>query len=126
MKLINFDTYILDENDNEVKEEDTIKWSIWMEKNFKKLRIDFIKVEDYRISTLFYGINYFKIISGKPLLYETKLFIIDPENKEYGFTEVKEKGLGFMTQRNYNSKEGAIRGHIKMVEDVKKLVKKVL
>lgn len=65
-------SYILDEGNNPVVC-DVLEFAKWMGQNSDRLRVLEDHIEEYRISTVFLGINH-NYGEGPPLLFETMVF----------------------------------------------------
>jgi hypothetical protein len=105
--------YILDDEGNAVLCNDTLKWGKWMEANqqsFKRIlsRTTIQSNPHIFVSTVFLGIdhNYCSPDYPMPILWETMVFggKLDGE------------------QDRYTSKEDAVAGHLKFVDEQRKLL----
>lgn len=71
---MNFDLYILDENDLPKQEPDVLKWAEWRSEFKKKSFIALEEFGGYRVSTVFLGVDYNFMSFGPPILWETMVF----------------------------------------------------
>jgi hypothetical protein len=66
--------YILDEHNQPVEEPDLIRWAMWMESADRHVR-DSFQGDDVRVSTVFLGLDHNHSDYGRPLLFETMVFV---------------------------------------------------
>jgi hypothetical protein len=90
--------YILDENDNPIREPDLKKWAAWRQKNKRHVAEDWLP-GDVHVSTVFLGLDHNFLGDGPPVLWETMIF--GGEHDQY--------------QDRYSTKEDAIVGHRRAV-----------
>lgn len=98
--------YVLDENNEPVKETDTNKFCRWIEDK-KNRRIAYTKVGSKAVSTVFLGIDH-GFDGGPPVLFETMVF--GGKFNEY--------------MKRYCTYNGALEGHDETVELVKSVDKR--
>jgi hypothetical protein len=98
--------YILDEHGNPVPEPDPLKWADWIEENHEKRSIQLDEVDGYTVSTVFLGSD-MSFMSNKPELFETIVFG-DDDNM----------------MRRYATKQEALQGHLEVLYQVKRKVKR--
>ena len=87
--------FILDLHGEPVPEPDILVWAEWYETANRRVAEDVIG--QYRVSTVFLGINHNFQSDGLPVLWETMVFCDDKRFNDY--------------QRRYTSREDAITGH---------------
>jgi len=66
--------YILDENGEPKREDDTVKWAKAFEKNPSGRIVKQTKVGDAKVSTVFVGTDHAFMPGVQPLLWETMIF----------------------------------------------------
>ncbi len=104
--------YILDENDNPKRVEDTILWADWIQNNNVSVSTEMFSKFNTRVSTVFLGLDYnLNDSGGAPLLYETMILSEHShwENSAY--------------QKRCSTKELAVVMHDEAVEVVKNWLK---
>lgn len=92
--------YILDKDGNPVPCEDVIVWAEWMQRNGTQIALD--EDANYRISTIFLGLNY-GVIEGFPILFETMVFDQKTGKDEYCL--------------RFSSRVGALQGHERAMQE---------
>lgn len=120
--------WILDEDGNE-KEVDLMTWATWFETPGNR-RVAHTEVDDHFVSTVFLGLDHSFGVGGKPVLYETMTFEKEPSDLEIpGYKDnagkthaprvVKtKKSLDNYSDR-YTSREDALAGHERIVNELK-------
>lgn len=118
--------WILDDK-GKPKQVDLLEWGKWMQNSGEKRRVGYDKLKKVYVSTVFLGIDYDFMCSGKPILWETMVF----ENKvsthklfgrkvkyheEYHGTPEKP----FPGQTRFRSQEEAEEFHKKLVRKLKR------
>lgn len=101
--------YILDENGKTVATDDVLEWARFIEKPINKiLKQD--DIDDYKVSTVFLGIDHNFADSGAPILWETMVFKRGYNGK-----------VNFMDlyQQRYPTRAAALKGHKKAMILVK-------
>jgi len=100
--------YILDDKGNPVLCEDTVEWGTWFEKHTPRRILGRTHItSDIYVSTVFLATDHgLGILGSKPVLWETMVFGM--------------KGDLADECERYTSREDAIRGHIEMVDKVRK------
>lgn len=95
--------YILGEDQKPALCNDLMKWLEWFEdaNESGSLRIAEDSVGDYRVSTIFLGINHQFKYGDRPILYETIVF--DKEGND-------------VLQHRYSTREEALTGHQELIE----------
>jgi hypothetical protein len=90
----------------------TREWALWFgHASLKERQVGFDTVGPAEVSTVFVGINYNFFGKGPPLLFETMVFGIDPED------------CGNMIRR-YHTWDEAQKGHAVILAVVRELVAK--
>ena len=108
-KIPTKDKFILDDDDNPVPCYDLLEWGMWMEENRPYLRLSKTMIQAYPkiyVSTVFLGLNHsycFDVPPIKPVLWESMVF----------------GGAMHHEQERYSSKEEAIAGHLRLVDEVR-------
>lgn len=91
--------YILDDNNNPVREDNIHKWGQWFQNNTDKRVVKKTQLPDgVQVSTVFLGMDH-NYMGGKPILFETMIF--GGEHDEY--------------QERYSTWEEAEEGHDKAI-----------
>lgn len=108
--------YILDDNDNVIPCEDTMKWGKWFEENrIRRILCRTHVTPDVYVSTVFlcldHGLGH--PLQSKPILWETMVVGLKGD--------IAEEYEGY---ERYDSREDAIKGHLGMVDKVKEDIKK--
>ena len=103
------DKYILDDKNNVVPCNDLLEWAAWFEANHSRRRVDFNQVGDYKISTVFLGLDHRFTGDGPPILFETMVF--------------KGKDAGGEEQERCCTWDEAVEMHHKMVAKYRRLTK---
>lgn len=93
--------YILDDS-GEPREAEFMEWAAWLENIGDKRRIDFTKLPNCEVSTVFLGLDH-RFGDGPPLIFETMVF---------GGTLSDEMD-------RYSTRAEAVEGHKAMVERCK-------
>lgn len=88
---------------------DLLTWARWVEDHNRHVGEDWIG--DYRISTVFLGLDHNWTMHGPPLLYETMLFMRD-EEATFG-----QRSLELIER--YATWVEAEEGHVRAVEEIK-------
>lgn len=107
-------TYTLDENHEPVAVKDLLEWGKWFEGNDRQVGLDLIG--DFRISTVFLGMDHNYFQGESPILFETMVF--DHSKPR----EVKLDGGPPVTvyddlgQWRYSTWDEALEGHRRVVE----------
>lgn len=95
--------YILDENDNPVKEDDVSKAAKWLEENSDRRIVEKTVLINCELSTVFLCLDH-SFDEEIPILYESLWF----------------GGILDGNMRRYATKEEALAGHEEMLEEIKK------
>lgn len=96
-----------------------LEWALWMERTNRHVGEDFIA--DFRVSTIFLGLdhNFFK--SARPILFETMVFGPAVEYKDFkGKTRLMSEALDY--QIRYHTYDEAEQGHALMCDEIGKLL----
>jgi len=90
----------------QVIEVDLLTWGIWIGK-IKNKRIAQTYIDDYRISTVFLGLDHRFESEGPPILFETMVF----KNSDDDYSDLE--------MERYSTYSEAEQGHQRMVDKVK-------
>lgn len=100
--------YILNKNNKPVRCNDILKWGAWFQTHSNKVKVT--RLNNYSVSTIFLGIDH-SWGGGVPLLFETMVFEEKNRIKKGEFAGV---------QMRWNTHEEAVKGHNKLVREIKK------
>jgi hypothetical protein len=125
-KIPTDDKYILDDEGNPKPCYDLLEWAEWFETAREKRILASTIVGEYRVSTVFLGLNYDFTGKGLPILWETMVFERKVRTSKglkgtYAMPSFKyNKSLddeGFFDR--YTDKTAALKGHHEIVERLK-------
>lgn len=94
------DNYILDEDNDPVREDDIVKWAEWMEGNRARI-VDSTHIGSWRVSTVFLGTDHSFVEGEPPVLFETMVFggPLDGEQERYYTWDLAEAGHRKMVEK---------------------------
>lgn len=110
--------YLLDDDGEPVPTTDVMRWAVWFEQSADQrvLKQDYVEGERHTVeifgrahhggvgvSTVFLGLDHNHRATGPPILWESMVFGTSLDG----------------TQRRYASREEALAGHARLVEDVR-------
>ena len=105
------DYYILLDNKKVEPVKNALKWGRWMEENRENSVVKQEDVGDYRISTVFLGLDH-GYLGGGLLLFETMVFKIKGKKIDYSDLDME----------RYPDYAEAVKGHKRMVNKWKKKI----
>jgi hypothetical protein len=117
--------YIVNDQGEPVPEPDLMKWGRWMEGDGRQLAVDEVG-DDWKVSTVFLGLDHRHIGEGPPILWETIVF--GPEHERVTLDGRKrliriDQGETHdqLNMRRYSSREAALQGHAELLAEVLKI-----
>jgi len=99
--------YVLDENNQPCREENSLKWAQFFE-DIEKRKVKSTEVRGVTVSTVFLGIDHNHFGGGAPILFETMVFGHNQDSEEefYDF------------QERYCTWDEAVAGHKSVVDNI--------
>lgn len=109
--------FILDENQSPILADSTLHWGRWMEDNLRNRHVGDDTIGNYRVSTVFLGLDHKFSDRGWPVLFETMVFRLD-ENGQRQLAADDSDDLDMMQER-YTTWQLAEQGHARMCQVVR-------
>ena len=121
--MMDFNHYILDENNNPIPEPDTIKWAKWYHDNMEQRIVGSTYFGDIHISTVFLSLPHIskELDNNDMMLYETMVFASDAITvRLMELSETDDRSIfAYFTgiadiQKRYATRQEALQGHKNM------------